>query len=85
MAHVNTLAYALLFAGFFLQCSRARRDAREQAEALAALAAERGANAVIGVRFDTADTGHDMSELVAHGTAAIVEQGAQPPTRISFA
>ena len=43
---------------------------------MAALAAERGANAVIGVRFDTAETGHDMSELVAHGTAAIVEQGA---------
>ncbi len=51
--------------------------ARQEALArMAALAAERGANAVIGVRFDMAEAGHDMSELVAYGTAAIVEQGA---------
>jgi uncharacterized protein YbjQ (UPF0145 family) len=45
-------------------------------EALAhmvALAAERGANAVVGVRFDAAEVGHDMSEIVAYGTAVIIE------------
>jgi uncharacterized protein YbjQ (UPF0145 family) len=42
---------------------------------LAALAAERGANAVVGVRFDTAEVSHDMREVVAYGTAVVLEQG----------
>ena len=48
-------------------------------EALArmeAVAAERGANAVVGVRFDAAAVGHDMSEIVAYGTAIIIESAA---------
>ncbi len=55
------------------ELAAARQEALAQS---AALAAERGANAAIGVRFDTAEAGHDMSELIAYGTAAIVEQGA---------
>jgi uncharacterized protein YbjQ (UPF0145 family) len=39
-----------------------------------ARARERGANAVVGVRFDTAAAGHDMSEIVAYGTAVIIAQ-----------
>jgi len=37
----------------------------------------RGANAVVGVRFDTADVGHEMVEVVAYGTAVMTED-AQP-------
>jgi predicted ATPase len=40
LAHVNTLAYALLFRSFLAQMRRARGDAQNQAEALVALATE---------------------------------------------
>jgi uncharacterized protein YbjQ (UPF0145 family) len=33
-----------------------------------------GANAVIGMRFDTAEVGREMVEIVAYGTAVIVEE-----------
>jgi uncharacterized protein YbjQ (UPF0145 family) len=39
---------------------------------LATRAGERGADAVVGVRFDTAEIGHDMVEIVAYGTAVAV-------------
>ena len=32
-----------------------------------------GANAVVGVRFDAAEVGHDMSEIIAYGTAVVIE------------
>lgn len=32
-----------------------------------------GANAVLGLRFDAAAVGHDMGEVVAYGTAVIIE------------
>jgi uncharacterized protein YbjQ (UPF0145 family) len=44
-------------------------------EALARMAAEAeglGANAVVGVRFDSAEVGREMVEVVAYGTAVIV-------------
>jgi uncharacterized protein YbjQ (UPF0145 family) len=45
-------------------------------EALARMGreAERlGANAVVGVRFDTAESGHEMVEVVAHGIAVVLQ------------
>ena len=33
-----------------------------------------GANAIVGARFDAATVGHDMGEIVAYGTAVIVER-----------
>jgi len=47
-----------------------RREAVAQMESDAH---ERGANAVVGVRFDTAEVGHDMSKIVAYGTAVLLE------------
>jgi uncharacterized protein YbjQ (UPF0145 family) len=32
-----------------------------------------GANAVLMMRFDSAEIGNTMSEIVAHGTAAVIE------------
>jgi uncharacterized protein YbjQ (UPF0145 family) len=36
-----------------------------------------GANAVLMMRFDSAEIGQTMSEIVAHGTAAVIER--EPP------
>jgi uncharacterized protein YbjQ (UPF0145 family) len=33
-----------------------------------------GANAVVGVRFDTAEVGREMVEVVAYGTAVILQE-----------
>ncbi len=51
----------------------ARREAIARMEACAT---ERGANAIVGFSFDTAEVGHDMSEIVAYGTAVIIERTA---------
>lgn len=34
-----------------------------------------GANAVLSMRFDSSEMGTTMSEIVAYGTAAIIEEG----------
>jgi uncharacterized protein YbjQ (UPF0145 family) len=47
----------------------ARREALAQMEAHAR---EIGANAVVGIRYNTAEVGHSMSEIVAYGTAVII-------------
>jgi uncharacterized protein YbjQ (UPF0145 family) len=46
-------------------------------EALARMAAEAeglGANAVVGLRFDTAEVGREMVEVVAYGTAVVLQE-----------
>lgn len=35
-----------------------------------------GANAIVMMRFDSSEIGNTMSEIVAYGTAAIIEPGA---------
>ena len=45
-------------------------------EALARMAAEAeklGGNAVVGLRFDTAEVGREMVEVVAYGTAVVLQ------------
>jgi len=50
---------------------------REQAlELMTAHAAERGANAVIGVRYDATEVMQGVSEVIAYGTAVQVERTA---------
>jgi len=50
-------------------------DSREQAvERLRQAAAEKGANAVIGMNFDTCDIGGIMNEVAAYGTAVRIEK-----------
>ncbi|MCY0851351.1 MAG: heavy metal-binding domain-containing protein [Thermoplasma acidophilum] len=49
-------------------------DARNTAmERLQSAADQIGANAVINVRFDSSDIGQVMTEIVAYGTAVLVE------------
>src|SRR5215217_1328417 len=47
-----------------------RRDALAR---MAAEAEKLGANAVVGVRFDTAEVGREMVEVVAYGTAVVLQ------------
>ena len=55
---------------------------RQEALTRMARAAENlGANAVLCTRFDTAEVGHEMVEVVAYGTAAIVQGAASSPDR----
>jgi uncharacterized protein YbjQ (UPF0145 family) len=50
---------------------------REQAlELMTAHAAERGANAVVGVRYDATEVMQGVTEVIAYGTAVEVERGA---------
>ena len=48
--------------------------ARDEAVArMVAQATELGATAIVGVRFDSAAVAHEMSEIVAYGTAVTIE------------
>ncbi len=51
-------------------CERARADAFE---ILLAHAQKRGANAVIGVRYDAAEIMSGVTEVICYGTAVVVE------------
>jgi uncharacterized protein YbjQ (UPF0145 family) len=52
-------------------------EARRQAiDRLRLNATEMGANAVIMMRFDSAEIGQSMSEIVAYGTAVVLEPQA---------
>jgi uncharacterized protein YbjQ (UPF0145 family) len=51
-------------------CERARDDAYEL---MSQHAAEMGANAVIGVRYDATGVGSGVTEVLAYGTAVVVE------------
>lgn len=53
-------------------------DARRQAmERMTEAAAARGANAVVMMRFDSSEIGGTMTEIVAYGTAVVIQ--AAPP------
>ncbi|HVZ11354.1 MAG TPA: YbjQ family protein [Candidatus Paceibacterota bacterium] len=51
-------------------CEKARQDAFDL---MLTHAAEMGANAVIGFRYDTTDIAGGVSEVLAYGTAVVVE------------
>ena len=55
-------------------------DTRRQAlDRMVANAAQMGANAVISMRFDSTELAQSMSEIVAYGTAVVVEPDASAP------
>jgi uncharacterized protein YbjQ (UPF0145 family) len=55
-------------------------DARRQAlDRMVQNAAAMGANAVTMMRFDSTEMGRSMSEIVAYGTARVVEWPPTPP------
>jgi uncharacterized protein YbjQ (UPF0145 family) len=52
-------------------CEKARAEAFHM---MLAHAEERGANAVIGVRYDATEVLNGVTEMVCYGTAVVVEQ-----------
>jgi uncharacterized protein YbjQ (UPF0145 family) len=56
-------------------CERAREDAYQL---MLTHAGERGANAIIGVRYDANEISDGITEVLAYGTAVVVE--AAPAT-----
>ena len=59
-------------------------DSRRQAlDRMVQNAAAMGANAVTMMRFDSTEMGRSMSEIVAYGTARIVETVAEGPGSVS--
>jgi uncharacterized protein YbjQ (UPF0145 family) len=58
---------------------------RHQAiERLAAHAKSLGANAVVSVGFDTSEMGTAMTEVLAYGTAVVVEADTSPPQAVAL-
>ena len=81
MAGFDALGDATALAEYRDQLAATRREALAP---MAAEAARLGANAIVGMRFDTAEGGHDMVEVVAYGTAVFVDQepdGVGPHTQ----
>ncbi len=64
-----------LVGGEIKEYTKMLADSREHAiSRLDAAAKEMGANAVIGMSFDSSELGETMTEVVAYGTAVIVEK-----------
>ncbi|MGB9374271.1 MAG: heavy metal-binding domain-containing protein [Jiangellales bacterium] len=69
-----TGGFKALRAGEVGEFSNAVDEARRLAvQRLAANAAAVGANAILGVRFESADIGEGLAEVMAYGTAVVVE------------
>ena len=64
-----------LVGGEIVEYTRLLEDARRHAiERMVANASAMGANAVLMMRFDSAEIGTAMSEIVAYGTAVVLEE-----------
>ena len=55
-------------------CENTRNDAFER---MVQHASERGANAVIGIRYDATEIMQGVTEVLAYGTAVVVEKSAE--------
>jgi uncharacterized protein YbjQ (UPF0145 family) len=66
-----------LVGGEITEYTRLVEDTRRQAlDRLVANAVAMGGNAVVMMRFDSGDIGQTMNEVVAYGTAAVIEPEA---------
>jgi uncharacterized protein YbjQ (UPF0145 family) len=72
-----TGAVRSLKAGEVQQYTHVVEQARHHAlQRLVEHARAQGANAVIGVRFDSSEIGQQLSEIVAYGTAVVIVSGS---------
>ena len=63
-----------LFGGEIHEYTRLVEDTRRQAlDRMVANASAMGANAIVMMRFDSGDIGSTMNEVVAYGTAVVIE------------
>jgi uncharacterized protein YbjQ (UPF0145 family) len=64
-----------LFGGEIVEYTEMLEEARGHAlERMARNARDKGANAVVMMRFDSSEIGQIMSEIVAYGTAVVIEK-----------
>ncbi len=71
--------------GEIKEYSKMLSDARNTAmDRLRDAAKQLGANAVIELRFDSSDIGQVMTEIVAYGTAVIVEDASGTAERVTL-
>ena len=71
----------ILFGGNITLYSRLAEQARQEAyDALIAHAQEIGANAVLAMRYDANEIASAVTEVLAYGTAVVVEEA--PATRL---
>ena len=74
-----------LIGGEINEYTKMLSDAREHAiQRLMENAAALGANAVIEMRFDSSEIGQIMTEVVAYGTAVIIEKDTVKPESVSL-
>jgi len=57
---------------FVTMCEEARAEAFDL---MMQHAQEVGANAIVGIRYDATELSENMTEVLAYGTAVVVEQG----------
>lgn len=77
MAGLDSLGNGSALAEYRDLLSEARNEAMAR---MTRSAADLGANAVVGMRFDTADVGRELVEVVAYGTAVVLQD---PPVSSS--
>ena len=74
-----------LIGGEINEYTKMLSDAREHAvQRLMENAAALGANADVDMRFDSSDIGQIMTEVVAYGTAIVVEKDSEKPGTVSL-
>lgn len=70
-----TAALRSIKGGEITEYTRLLEDARQNAiDRMVRNATEAGANAVLRMQFDSSQMGENMSEIVAYGTAAVIER-----------
>ncbi len=78
-----TAAIRSLAGGEITEYTELLEDTRRQAiDRMVSNATLMGANAVISMRFDSSELNNSMSEIVAYGTAVVIEPDAAAPQAI---
>ena len=78
-----TAAIRSLAGGEITEYTELLEDTRRQAiDRMVSNATLMGANAVISMRFDSSELNNSMSEIVAYGTAVVIEPDAGAPQAI---
>jgi uncharacterized protein YbjQ (UPF0145 family) len=68
-------SFQILFGGSIKAYTRLAEDARQEAfDLLVAQARDAGANAIIGMRYDANEIASAVTEVIAYGTAVLVEE-----------
>jgi uncharacterized protein YbjQ (UPF0145 family) len=72
-----TAGFSALRKGEVPQYTELLEDARRHAiDRMVANAKLLGANAIVAMRFDSSEMGNQLTEVVAYGTAVVVERGS---------